>query len=45
LTVPAQVLANQMEKGTGSAYVGESGDFYLVFNGIGRWKAQAVFVP
>ena len=40
-----QVLANQTEKGTGSAYVGVSGDFYLVFNAVGLWNAQAVAVP
>jgi hypothetical protein len=38
------IVANQPGSGSGSSYVPQSGEFYLVVNAIGRWSARAVRV-
>lgn len=39
------VLANQVGKGSGSAFYPKGGEYYLQINAMGNWKVRVVNVP
>lgn len=38
------IIANQTNAGRGNSYVDKGGDYYLVVNALGPWKAKAVLI-
>jgi hypothetical protein len=42
-TMP-NIIANQTNSGRGNSYVDKGGDYYLVVNALGPWKARAVLI-